>query len=86
MCLLRLRGDEMKCKHCGNEETFYIKERISGTTHFYVDANGEAAEENSHIYDHLEHKQSKHYYCAECNKRNIPIKNEIDELLNQFGR
>lgn len=61
---------KLKCKKCGNDEFFYIKEKFSGETELEVDALGELTFRNSGAYDERNsHLKSVFYYCRECNSK-----------------
>lgn len=61
---------KLKCKKCGNEEIFYIKEKFSGITELCVDSNGELTNYNANAYDNADYKlKSVYYYCYECGSR-----------------
>lgn len=61
---------KLKCKKCGNEEYFYIKEKYSGKTELIVDKNGELTFYNAGAYDEMEcHLRSVFYYCKECDSK-----------------
>lgn len=55
---------KLKCKKCGNEEYFYIKEKFSGKTELEVDSLGKLTDMNAGVYDEMEcHLRSVFYYC-----------------------
>lgn len=61
---------KLKCKKCGNDEYFYIKEKFSGKTELVVDASGELTNWNSGAYDEMDcHLRSVFYYCEKCNAK-----------------
>ena len=63
---------KLKCKHCGNENLFYVKEHYSGDFNYIVNNDGSGNEDgyNSEMYDLLNSKQkSKYYFCYECDKK-----------------
>lgn len=61
---------KLKCKKCGNDEFFYIKEKFSGQTELEVDALGELTFGNAGAYDEMDsHLKSVFYYCQECNAK-----------------
>lgn len=39
-----MKKSELVCKHCGNTEEFYTKERYKGTCHAYFRTDGKEAE------------------------------------------
>ena len=58
---------KLRCKKCGNDEYFYIKEKFSGETELEVDALGEFTTFNAGAYDEMDcHLKSVFYYCEEC--------------------
>lgn len=61
---------KLKCKKCGNDEFFYIKEKFSGETELVVDALGELTNLNAGAYDEMDsHLKSVFYYCQECDAK-----------------
>ncbi len=61
---------KLKCKKCGNEEYFYIKEKFSGKTELEVDSLGKLTDMNAGAYDEMEcHLRSVFYYCEECDSK-----------------
>lgn len=61
---------KLKCKKCGNEEYFYIKEKYSGKTELEVDSLGKLTDMNAGAYDEMEcHLRSVFYYCEECDSK-----------------
>lgn len=61
---------KLKCKKCGNEEYFYIKEKYSGKTELIVDKNGDLTFDNAGAYDGATYKLiSKYYFCEKCNSK-----------------
>ena len=67
---------KLKCKKCGNEELFYIKEKFSGETELVVDALGEMNDLNADAYNEMNsHLKSVFYYCDKCNAKvgKIPL-------------
>lgn len=61
---------KLKCKKCGNEEYFYIKEKFSGKTELEVDSLGKRTDMNAGAYDEMEcHLRSVFYYCEECDSK-----------------
>lgn len=78
----------MICNFCGNDKLFYRKGAIRQTVEVYYNADKTFNEDgkNSDVFDNIDIKESKYYYCNDCNKRTEPAVNEMDELLNQFGR
>lgn len=61
---------KLKCKKCGNEEYFYIKEKFSGKTELEVDSLGKLTDMNAGAYDEMEcHLRSVFYYCGECDSK-----------------
>lgn len=68
---------KLKCKKCGNDEYFYIKERFFGNTELEVDASGELTDWNSDAYDNINYRlRSIFYYCEECNAKVAKIPDE----------
>lgn len=61
---------KLKCKKCGNEEYFYIKEKFSVKTELEVDSLGKLTDMNAGAYDEMEcHLRSVFYYCEECDSK-----------------
>ena len=61
---------KLKCKKCGNEEFFYIKEKFSGNTELVVDSLGELTDLNAGAYDEMDsHLKSVFYYFQNCNAK-----------------
>jgi uncharacterized protein with PIN domain len=56
------------CPKCGNDESYYVEQRVTGKINFYINYDGTEAE-NSEMYEHLKHKTLKYGYCSNCNKR-----------------
>ena len=68
---------KLKCKKCGNEDDFYIKEKFSGVTELCVDADGELTDYNSDAYDDAGYKlKSVYYYCCNCRSKVAKIPEE----------
>lgn len=68
---------KLKCKKCGNEEYFYIKEKFSGETELVVDGSGDLTDLNVDAYDNTNYKlKSIYYYCRDCNSKVAKIPNE----------
>ena len=40
---------KLKCKKCGNEDDFYIREKFFGVTELCVDADGELTDDNADL-------------------------------------
>lgn len=67
----------MKCKKCGNEENFFIKEKFSGVAELIVDSRGELTFDNAGAYDEANYRlKSVYYYCCECNSKVAKIPEE----------
>lgn len=61
---------KLKCKRCGNEDLFYVKEKYSGDNHYVVNNQGEDTDYNAGIYDGAISKlKSIYYYCCECDNK-----------------
>lgn len=61
---------KLKCKKCGNEEYFYIKQKFSGIAELIIDKNGELTFDNAGAYDDATYKLiSKYYFCEKCNSK-----------------
>lgn len=61
---------KLKCKKCGNDKYFYVKERFSGETEVEVDNLGNWTDYNAGAYDGMEcHLRSIFYYCEECDSK-----------------
>lgn len=71
---------KLKCKKCGNEDLFYMKEKYSGTFNYIVNNLGEEAYNsgyNSSMYDNAISKlRSVYYYCFECDNKISKIPQE----------
>lgn len=64
-----MKKSKLKCKHCGNTEEFYTKERYKGICECYFRADGKETE-NGHLYETAEHSlRSKYVFCGECNSK-----------------
>lgn len=73
-----MKKSELVCKHCGNTEEFYTKERYKGTCHAYFRTDGKEAE-NGDLYANASHSlTSKFIYCAECDSRVCKVE-ELEE-------
>ncbi|MFM1602527.1 hypothetical protein ABGF26_05260 [Helcococcus ovis] len=60
----------LKCKKCGNDNLFYVKEKYSGNCNYVVNNQGEDTEYNADMYDGAISKLiSIYYYCCECNNK-----------------
>ena len=62
----------IKCKHCGNDDGFYIKERYSGENEYYYSFTEDKniLDINENIYQGAEHKlKSKFLFCYNCDKK-----------------
>lgn len=61
---------KLKCKKCGNEESFYIWQKFSGIAEFMVDKNGDLTFDNTEALDDATYKLiSKYYFCEECDSK-----------------
>ena len=60
----------MKFKRCQcGSETFYMRQNVTGMCDFYINCNGEEAD-NSGLHDNLLYKDARKYYrCANCDRR-----------------
>ena len=68
---------KLKCKKCGNEELFYIKENFSGCAELCVDSAGELTNYNESAYDDANYTlKSIYYYCCECDEKVAKIPEE----------
>lgn len=57
---------KLKCKKCGNEESFYIRQKFSGIAESIVDKNGDLTFDNARALDDATYKLiSKYYFCEE---------------------
>jgi hypothetical protein len=65
-----MKKSELVCKHCGNTEEFYTKERYKGTCYAYFRTDGQEAE-NGDLYTNF-------IYCAECDSRVCKVE-ELEE-------
>lgn len=74
-----LKGDgiKLKCKKCGNEDLFYVKEKYSGTSNYVVNNFGEGllliGKVNNNAISKL---RSVYYYCYECDNKISKIPQE----------
>lgn len=67
---------KLKCKKCGNEDDFYIREKFFGVTELCVDADGELTD-NADVYDNAEYRlKSVYYYCRKCEAKVAKIPEE----------
>ena len=68
---------KLKCKKCGNEEYFYIKEKFFGETELVVDGSGDLTDLNAGAYGGANYKlKSVYYYCCDCDSKVAKIPNE----------
>ncbi|WP_455078375.1 hypothetical protein [Peptostreptococcus stomatis] len=59
----------LKCKHCGNEDLFYTKEKYKGEFEFCMDKEGNPVF-NADIHEGATYElRSKYIFCRECDKR-----------------
>ena len=54
-----------ECPFCGHEE-FYTYDYYKGTSTFFQRFDGEEPNDNSQMYDGLQHIQGSRAYCANC--------------------
>lgn len=67
----------MKCKECGNEEIFYIREYYSGYSKTLYDKNGRFITDgcNNSRFDNADIQALfPWYYCAKCHSKVASIK------------
>lgn len=68
------------CPKCGNDLTFYTKERYSGTCNFYFRTDDKEAD-NTDLYSNANHKYThKFVFCAECDSR----VGKIDKIFSEW--
>lgn len=68
---------KLKCKKCGNEEDFYIREKFFGVTELCVNGDGELTDYNSDAYEGAEYRlKSIYYYCCQCKSKVAKIPEE----------
>lgn len=68
---------KLKCKKCGNEEYFYIKEKFFGEAELVVDDSGDLTDLNAGAYNNADYKlKSVYYYCYDCNSKVAKIPDE----------
>ena len=65
-------GEIKKCPHCGNEEEYYSKDYVKGSTKTNYRFDGKETE-NGDMYQHLSHNNGKYAYCSSCHKRLFEI-------------
>ena len=59
----------LKCRKCGNDKEFYVKERFKGRCLFFFRTDG-GESENGEIYQNADHSLvSEFIYCAECDAK-----------------
>lgn len=59
----------LKCRKCGNEKEFYVKESFKGRCSFFFRTDG-GKSDNGEMYQNADHSLvSKFIYCADCNAR-----------------
>ncbi|MGR6904749.1 hypothetical protein [Lysinibacillus fusiformis] len=76
------------CPYCKAEDGFYVKERITGTATIHYTELGDYAEEQSSMYDYLNHSGGKIAYCAKCEKslgKAEKLKSGISEEDRRFS-
>lgn len=56
------------CKHCGAEDGFYVKERVTGVAVIFYNDNGDYEEDQGDMYESLTHSGGKKAYCQSCTK------------------
>jgi predicted RNA-binding Zn-ribbon protein involved in translation (DUF1610 family) len=56
-----------ECPHCGSAAGYFKKCRVSGTTNYNYDFDGQA-NNNSEFCDCLNMKENKKKFCQECGK------------------
>ncbi|GAF66421.1 hypothetical protein BTS2_3322 [Bacillus sp. TS-2] len=55
------------CPHCKEQEGFYLKEQVRGSSEPHFTKEGHYANKNGHIYESLNHSGGKRAYCMNCN-------------------
>ncbi|WP_414055212.1 hypothetical protein [Macrococcus equi] len=72
---------KLRCKHCNNEDTFYVKVHFHGSGEHYLDNKGQFLMNgsNAHMYDGVLETVSKYIYCYKCHKRVIKRDDEIKD-------
>lgn len=66
------KSNTLKCKHCGNNEYFYTKEKVYGDVNVIFNSGRSYEDQglNAEMYEHIEHKlKSKFYFCYACDKK-----------------
>lgn len=79
---------KLKCKHCNNEEDFYVKVQFHGSGEYYLDNKGQFLMDGSNagMYDNVLETFSKYIYCYKCHKRVTKKDGEIkDQPFNEWG-
>lgn len=56
------------CRHCGVNEGFYVRERVTGISTMYYTNDGDLKAEQDSMYDNLTHTGGKTAYCTKCHK------------------
>lgn len=69
----------LKCKHCGNDDGFYMKCSYKGTYNFNINGYGHEID-NSEMFGNVDSKYtSKFIYCIYCGKK----VGKIEELYGE---
>ncbi|PJN53641.1 hypothetical protein PAEVO_03610 [Paenibacillus sp. GM2FR] len=77
-----MNNKDKQCPHCGNDESYYVKQQVSGNIHYRINFDGSEGE-NSEMYDSLQHKSGKYAYCDSCHKRLFRINESMRPLLKE---
>ncbi|MCA1066082.1 hypothetical protein QTG56_25670 (plasmid) [Rossellomorea sp. AcN35-11] len=67
-----------ECPHCQSASGFYSKIQVTGSSVQRYHYDGSEAD-NTELYAHLNHKESKYAYCLDCNKRLFEM-DEVEEV------
>jgi hypothetical protein len=65
---LKIKGGVTCCPHCGDDEQFYVRLVVSGTTSEFFTFDGGAGD-NTHMWDYVKTKNQKTAFCGTCQKR-----------------
>lgn len=70
-----------KCPHCGGTSGLYVDSYVSGKTRYYIGHKGEL-QDNSYMYEYVNHEQNKWYRCQDCDKRVIRVEDHEKLILD----
>lgn len=74
-----MNNQEYHCPHCGNEESYYVKQEARGPIYYLINFDGSEAD-NTEMYEGLRYTTGKYGYCSGCNKRLFKVDRSMRPL------